>query len=259
MDHHFLRHAALGLGILLVSPSHAASFHLWAQPEQEVFHLVNLQRGLHGLSVLAADSRLHDAALSHSDDMSVNDFFSHTGSGGTNAGQRASAVGYDWNQPGGGWGENIAAGYGVTFVSGTGVTMVAPGDAARRVMYGTSDLNEISAYSVNHGQPAFASWNTVGTSWTGNLWDAWHTFKNGSGGWMGSSGHRNTILAGHFTDLGVGLVFDPNDQAFQDGSGPYYSYWTQNFAAGDTQVVPLPPAIWLFASAFALLGMTRRK
>jgi hypothetical protein len=39
---------------------------------------------------------LTQAALVHSDDMVANNFFSHTGSDGSSAGQRATAAGYAW-------------------------------------------------------------------------------------------------------------------------------------------------------------------
>lgn len=55
---------------------------------------------------LALDVRLMEAAQLHSDDMSGNDFMSHTGTGETNPGQRISAAGYEWW----GWAENVAAG-----------------------------------------------------------------------------------------------------------------------------------------------------
>ncbi len=48
---------------------------------------------------------LTQAALTHSDDMMANNFFSHTGSDASGAGQRAMAAGYVWRT----WGENIAA------------------------------------------------------------------------------------------------------------------------------------------------------
>jgi uncharacterized protein YkwD len=50
---------------------------------------------------------LEQAAQRHSDDMAARNFFSHTGSDGSNPATRISATGYSW------WslGENIAAGY----------------------------------------------------------------------------------------------------------------------------------------------------
>ncbi len=46
------------------------------------------------------------ASLVHSDDMMALNYFNHTGSDGSSAGQRATAAGYAWQT----WGENIAAG-----------------------------------------------------------------------------------------------------------------------------------------------------
>jgi uncharacterized protein YkwD len=51
-------------------------------------------------------SALANAASVHSQDMATNTFFSHTGSDGSNAGQRITAQGYQWST----WAENIAAG-----------------------------------------------------------------------------------------------------------------------------------------------------
>lgn len=56
---------------------------------------------------LSWDCKLKQAALVHTIDMAENNFFSHTGSDGLNAGMRISAQGYRaWS-----WGENIAAGF----------------------------------------------------------------------------------------------------------------------------------------------------
>ena len=51
----------------------------WDTLSQGVFSLVNTQRSLHGFTPLIADSRLQNAALSHSTDMANNNYFSHTG------------------------------------------------------------------------------------------------------------------------------------------------------------------------------------
>ena len=56
---------------------------------------------------LSWNCQLEEAALAHSRDMAVNNFFSHTGSDGSSGGDRATGVGYDWWT----WGENIGAGY----------------------------------------------------------------------------------------------------------------------------------------------------
>lgn len=55
---------------------------------------------------LAWNLPLTAAADAHSRDMVANNFFSHTGANGSNAGQRITAAGYGWST----YGENIAAG-----------------------------------------------------------------------------------------------------------------------------------------------------
>ena len=66
--------------------------------------------GVHGAfasaPALAWNLALSQAADAHSRDMAANNFFSHTGSSGSSAGQRISAAGYNWSA----YGENIAAG-----------------------------------------------------------------------------------------------------------------------------------------------------
>ncbi|MDP3614009.1 MAG: CAP domain-containing protein [Rubrivivax sp.] len=57
-------------------------------------------------AALSWNAALTQASLVHSDDMMALNFFSHTGSNGSSAGQRATNAGYVWQT----WGENIAAG-----------------------------------------------------------------------------------------------------------------------------------------------------
>jgi uncharacterized protein YkwD len=59
-----------------------------------------------GAAPLAWNAPLTQSSLVHSDDMVAANYFSHTGSDGSNAGQRATAAGYIWQS----MGENIAAG-----------------------------------------------------------------------------------------------------------------------------------------------------
>jgi uncharacterized protein YkwD len=55
---------------------------------------------------LTWNDQLSKAAYNHSNDMFTNNFFSHTGTGNTNVGQRVTAQGYTWQTVG----ENIALG-----------------------------------------------------------------------------------------------------------------------------------------------------
>ena len=59
------------------------------------------------VGALSWSCQLETAALNHSIDMANNNFFDHTGSDGSSAGDRATRAGYRWWT----WGENIAAGY----------------------------------------------------------------------------------------------------------------------------------------------------
>lgn len=74
---------------------------------QAALDLVNSYRQAAGAPPVTLDSRLNAAAQSHSGDMARTGIFSHTGSDGSNAGQRITRQGYRWSS----WGENIAGGY----------------------------------------------------------------------------------------------------------------------------------------------------
>ncbi|MBK8051345.1 MAG: CAP domain-containing protein [Anaerolineales bacterium] len=69
--------------------------------------MVNAERTAHGCSPLNTNSALTSAATKHSSDMANNDFFSHTGSDGSQPWDRMTAAGYNWSNAA----ENIAAGY----------------------------------------------------------------------------------------------------------------------------------------------------
>lgn len=75
--------------------------------EQYLLELINSERAKAGAQPLVFDSDLNEAAEGHSKWMLATDTFSHTGSGGSNAGQRMTSAGYafsgSWS-----WGENIA-------------------------------------------------------------------------------------------------------------------------------------------------------
>lgn len=77
--------------------------------EQYLLELINAERGKAAVQPLAFDTDLNDAADNHNAWMIATDTFSHTGSGGSNPGQRMTAEGYSftgsWT-----WGENIAWG-----------------------------------------------------------------------------------------------------------------------------------------------------
>jgi uncharacterized protein YkwD len=74
---------------------------------RSVVCLINAERGRRGLPGLHGDKRLNRAAKAHSKDMYTHGIFDHTGSDGSDAGQRMKRQGYPWRA----WGENIALGY----------------------------------------------------------------------------------------------------------------------------------------------------
>ena len=73
---------------------------------QEVIQLTNQFRQDNGLNDLTFDPQLATAAQSHSENMALQDFFSHTGADGSSIGDRVDATGYNFSTAG----ENIAAG-----------------------------------------------------------------------------------------------------------------------------------------------------
>ena len=74
---------------------------------------------------LTWNNTLTQAALVHAEDMLARNYFSHTGSDGSNPGDRATAAGYPWSA----LGENIAAGYPTVAVVVAG-WMNSPGHCA---------------------------------------------------------------------------------------------------------------------------------
>lgn len=108
---------------------------------------------------LAWNAALTQASLVHSDDMVAFDFFSHTGSDGGNAGQRATAAGYVWQS----WGENIAAGQRSVAAVMAG-WMASPGHCANIMHAGFRDIG-LACVSGGAG-------NSYRTYWTMTLGSA---------------------------------------------------------------------------------------
>ena len=77
--------------------------------EAEVVRLTNIERAKAGCGPLHIDNRLVAAARAHSADMTAKNFFSHTGSNGSDFVAREQAAGYPRTNASA---ENIAFGYG---------------------------------------------------------------------------------------------------------------------------------------------------
>jgi uncharacterized protein YkwD len=105
---------------------------------------------------LAWNDALTQASLVHSDDMVARNFFSHTGSSGSSAGDRATAAGYSWRT----WGENIAAGQATVAVVMAG-WMASDGHCANIM---NANMRDIGVACVAGG-----AGNTYRTYWTMTL------------------------------------------------------------------------------------------
>lgn len=78
-----------------------------ASTSNDAIALTNQERVNAGLAPLNANGALNSAAASHSADQAARNQMTHTGSNGSNAGDRIRAAGYSAST----WGENVAAGY----------------------------------------------------------------------------------------------------------------------------------------------------
>lgn len=74
---------------------------------QQVVTITNQRRAEAGRAPLSMNNLLNSAAQAHSNDQAAMNRMTHTGSDGSNAGQRISRTGYRWRA----WGENVAYGY----------------------------------------------------------------------------------------------------------------------------------------------------
>ncbi|MFG3660497.1 CAP domain-containing protein [Streptomyces sp. NPDC047706] len=74
---------------------------------KRVVTLVNSERSKAGCSAVKLNAKLTKAAQDHSADMAAHRNMSHTGSDGSDPGQRITTAGYNWRT----YGENVAYGY----------------------------------------------------------------------------------------------------------------------------------------------------
>ena len=105
--------AIAGLGLLApqCAPQYAPAPAPASAPApsglQQVVDLTNQRRAEHGLGALAVHAVLNTAAQGHSQDQAARDTMSHTGSDGSNPGDRIARAGYRFSA----WAENVAMGY----------------------------------------------------------------------------------------------------------------------------------------------------
>ena len=103
--------ALSGIGSAATASTHAERVHPPRAGSSigdltQVLGMVNTARAGAGLAPVAWDARVAVAAQAHSADMAAMNVMTHTGSDGSNAGDRLLRAGFDWRA----WGENVAAG-----------------------------------------------------------------------------------------------------------------------------------------------------
>jgi len=91
-----------------------------------ILAMVNTARAGTGLAPMVWDTRVATAAQAHSADMAAINLMTHTGSDGSNAGDRLLSAGFDWRA----WGENVAAGQ-TSVQSAFDAWMASPGHRAQ--------------------------------------------------------------------------------------------------------------------------------
>ena len=96
--------AVLASSLSLSAPAVAVAQTTQSQAQQ-MLSLVNAERVAAGCAAVRLDTRLSAAATKHSQDMATRNFFSHTGSDGSNFVTRIQRAGYPRPRS-----ENIAAG-----------------------------------------------------------------------------------------------------------------------------------------------------
>ncbi|MFI1159142.1 CAP domain-containing protein [Streptomyces sioyaensis] len=89
------------------SPSASKSSAPASGATAQVVKLVNAERSKAGCSPLTVNAKLTKAAQDHSQDMADHKNMSHTGSDGSDPGDRITKAGYNWSA----YGENVAYGY----------------------------------------------------------------------------------------------------------------------------------------------------
>lgn len=98
-------HAGASASELALAPTLLPSSTI-TQARFNIISLTNRERRARGLAAARSSNALNNACQTHANDMARGRFLSHTGSDGSNGGQRARRSGLGWTT----WGENIAAG-----------------------------------------------------------------------------------------------------------------------------------------------------
>ena len=151
--------------------------------EQTVVDLINQRRSENGLAPVTLVSELTQSSRRHSRDMADNNFTSHTGSDGSDAGERMEEAGYDWIR----WGEIIAWGFGGNPESAVNWWMNSDGHRAiildgRYEDFGVGYARNENSDWVHYWTVNFGTRATYGTAPFQELYVCTFTIQNQLGG-----------------------------------------------------------------------------
>jgi len=145
--------------------------------EREVHNLINEERIKNGLNPLSLDDKLSGVARSHSEDMAVNNYFSHTNLAGQDPTGRANAKGYSCYKD-----------FGSYYVTGIAENIF--------------QNNLYDSITYVYFVPVH-EWNTLS--------EIAHSTVQG---WMGSQGHRENILTSTYDREGIGVGISSDDKVY---------------------------------------------
>ena len=150
-----------------------------ASTSNDAIALTNQERANAGLAPLNANGALNIAAAVHSADQAARNQMTHTGSNGSNAGDRIRAAGYQPST----WGENVAAGYG----SASGVVAGWMGSSGHRANILNPAFTQIGAHPRRRPtEPGTGRWSSPADAGDSSLHRPTQT--DGIGGWGWGTG-----------------------------------------------------------------------
>jgi hypothetical protein len=174
---------------------------------------------------LAFDPRLIQSARDHSQDMNVNNYFGHTGSDGSDPGQRMSAAGFPWSS----WAESIAAGFSTPESALAGLIQDngVPDLGHRRQLLSIDSFyqpfQEVGVGIIQNGSGAYHNYYTIDGGYTSDqrpfLTGVVYDDSNGNGKYDIGEGLGGVTI----TVAGVGSVttWDSGGYSFQLSPGTY--------------------------------------
>ena len=142
-----------------------------------IHELINAERQSYGLSPLSYDASLAAIALSHSNDMALNNYFAHTNLAGQTPADRGNAAGYTCKKD-----------YGSYYTIG-----IAENLFQNNLYTSVTETNGVYTYDWTSPEEIARSSVT---------------------GWMNSAGHRKNILTATYDREGIGIAIASDDKVY---------------------------------------------